>query len=385
MLVRAFDIPASTDDAFEDDDDNVHEGAIDALAAAGITSGCTADSYCPEDAVTRAQTASFLARSLDLPRQKPPDPFDGRLIFGSPGASFGLPEIWALDASRLPERILAGWMASPRLSPDGRTIALIDIEGSCGVNPNWRDCPWQLSIADFDGGNARRLSPDGLRVVANSWSGDGRRVWFATSDPDPFTLWWADVETGEVQEVASFPGGVNATWSGDGYAAIHSDDGSLWVTRPDGKVEATISAPHAGVTAWSPGNALAYVETDDTTDGIIVFDARDGSTSLVGSGADISHLAWSADGQMLAFLDYDGRTTRLSIIDPATSVASTFEVQDAGSGSLVWSPNGGEIALIRSIETGDEIVRQVWSVRVSDGAMWALSPPEIWAFEIDWR
>jgi len=55
---------------FRDDDGNVHEGSIEAIAAAGITKGCnppTNDRYCPHDPVTRGQMAAFLARALDLP------------------------------------------------------------------------------------------------------------------------------------------------------------------------------------------------------------------------------------------------------------------------------------------------------------------------------
>lgn len=54
---------------FADEDGNVHEGYIEAIAAAGITSGCstTAALYCPTDRISRAQMASFLARALDLP------------------------------------------------------------------------------------------------------------------------------------------------------------------------------------------------------------------------------------------------------------------------------------------------------------------------------
>jgi hypothetical protein len=39
---------------------------IEALAAAGITLGCTATQYCPNNSVTRAQMAAFLARALGL-------------------------------------------------------------------------------------------------------------------------------------------------------------------------------------------------------------------------------------------------------------------------------------------------------------------------------
>jgi hypothetical protein len=54
---------------FVDDDGNVHEGSIEPVAAAGITRGCNPPAnsrYCPDDAVTRGQMATFLSRSLDL-------------------------------------------------------------------------------------------------------------------------------------------------------------------------------------------------------------------------------------------------------------------------------------------------------------------------------
>ncbi len=54
---------------FVDDDDNVHEGYIEAIKAAGITSGCNPpinDKYCPSRGVTRGQMAAFLVRTLGL-------------------------------------------------------------------------------------------------------------------------------------------------------------------------------------------------------------------------------------------------------------------------------------------------------------------------------
>ncbi len=56
---------------FFDDDGNIHEGWIEALAAADITRGCGGkyeDEYCPSDDITRAQMAAFLVRALDLRR-----------------------------------------------------------------------------------------------------------------------------------------------------------------------------------------------------------------------------------------------------------------------------------------------------------------------------
>src|SRR5690606_8622253 len=52
-----------------DDDGNVHEAAIERLAALGITRGCNPPDntrFCPDDKVTRGQMAAFLVRTFDL-------------------------------------------------------------------------------------------------------------------------------------------------------------------------------------------------------------------------------------------------------------------------------------------------------------------------------
>jgi S-layer homology domain len=67
FLARALELPASSADRFDDDTGTAHEDAINRLAAAGITTGCTATRFCPTENVTRGQMASFLARGLNLP------------------------------------------------------------------------------------------------------------------------------------------------------------------------------------------------------------------------------------------------------------------------------------------------------------------------------
>ena len=67
FLVRALDLEPVDTNQF-DDVSGVHGPNIGALAANGITTGCTSDgtSFCPDTAVTRAQMATFLVRALDL-------------------------------------------------------------------------------------------------------------------------------------------------------------------------------------------------------------------------------------------------------------------------------------------------------------------------------
>lgn len=62
FLSSALGLPGSNQDAFVDDDGSPFESAIDALAGAGITNGCSASPprFCPDDVITREQMAAFL-------------------------------------------------------------------------------------------------------------------------------------------------------------------------------------------------------------------------------------------------------------------------------------------------------------------------------------
>jgi len=67
FLYRAFNLPWTSQDFFADDEGLVHEGAINRVAKAGISTGCSETAFCPADPVTRGQMASFLSRALALP------------------------------------------------------------------------------------------------------------------------------------------------------------------------------------------------------------------------------------------------------------------------------------------------------------------------------
>ena len=66
FLTRAFDLPSGSAAGFVDvAATHTHAASIDALAAAGVTTGCATGPlrYCPQKPVTRAQMATFLARA----------------------------------------------------------------------------------------------------------------------------------------------------------------------------------------------------------------------------------------------------------------------------------------------------------------------------------
>jgi hypothetical protein len=64
FLVRAFVLPTTDGDFFTDDEASAHEGDINAVAAAGVTTGCGGGQFCPTATVTRGQMAAFLHRAV---------------------------------------------------------------------------------------------------------------------------------------------------------------------------------------------------------------------------------------------------------------------------------------------------------------------------------
>ena len=66
FIRRALNLPASAVDAFTDDNGSTFEADINAIAAFGITKGKTATTFGPNDMVTRGQMAAFITRAFNL-------------------------------------------------------------------------------------------------------------------------------------------------------------------------------------------------------------------------------------------------------------------------------------------------------------------------------
>ena len=97
FLQRAFDLKDAESAGFDDTAGNFHESAIDALAAAGVTRGCSTDPllFCPSDTVTRAEAASFVSRSLQLAAPSGPTapaPATAQPTYQPPAASAAPPQ-----------------------------------------------------------------------------------------------------------------------------------------------------------------------------------------------------------------------------------------------------------------------------------------------------
>ncbi len=133
---------------FTDDNGNVHEGFIEAIAAEGITRGCNPplnDRYCPGSFVKRSQMAAFLVRALSLTDDGGKDWFTD-----DDGSTF---------------------------EADINKLAAAGITAGCNPPTNDRFCP---------DGNVNRGQMAAFLVRAYKYTDPGKGDWFTDDDGNTF-------------------------------------------------------------------------------------------------------------------------------------------------------------------------------------------------------
>ncbi|HEV8609906.1 MAG TPA: protein kinase [Thermoanaerobaculia bacterium] len=190
-----------------------------------------------------------------------------------------------------------GWISNPRVSPDGKLVAVID-------HPQRGDNLGRVLVFDADG--KKRL--DGPPAVTGlAWSRDGKEVWFTGNNLSAVTL------SGKVREVANFMG----------FATLHdvSRDGRALVSRNTWRREIVGLAP--GETAernltwldWSFPTALSddgkrvLFDEQNLPSYLAYLRETDGSPAvLLGQYHSID---LSPDGKWALVTDQDGREMTL--------------------------------------------------------------------------
>ena len=162
MLARAFDYPVSDQDRFTDDNGHIFEGAIQRIAAAGITVGCNPPAnnrFCPDQEIKRDQMATFLTRALHLTPNKPP----GRC------PTLRADDIWNTPVDQLPvhER------SSQYVSSIGSSAQMHPDFGS-GVWPPGSNSPIGIPYIEVPAGTPA------VDIIYTAYGGE--------SDPGPFPI-----------------------------------------------------------------------------------------------------------------------------------------------------------------------------------------------------
>jgi len=185
FLVRAFHLPPSTTDYFTDDAGSIFEPTINALAQAGITVGCEAQAFCPSQAVSRAEMATFLTRAIPLPIPLLHDTLLFALPFSGVCDPLQVSCQKTIDYRRLDEYLInEGWFYSGSFAPGDQ---LLFEESSFTVTMN--NAPVALNVGPnvTSGGTTRRsytatigaLDP-GTYVFKGQWTWDGQVLYTTT-------------------------------------------------------------------------------------------------------------------------------------------------------------------------------------------------------------
>lgn len=365
FLTRAFAFEAAPAAGFTDTGGNLHAARIDALAAAGIAGDCATDPlrYCPREAVTRAQMATFLARALGLaPLIEIVAPAPSRLAYTQ--VSGPVSSVIVVDADGSGSRSLAVGGSGPIWSPDGARILyrgvpwpnqgiwpsevslwLVDMDGSNrrqvaigGPYPVWSPDSTRVLyrdggssgdwwVVDVDGMNRRRLGPDAV------WSPDGSRIVYSGSDG----LFVTDVAGGSSWRVAD-AGSTPRSWPSD-TEIFYTRAEALWVVGVDGSnrrrlgtgLDSASLSPDATRIAWNGEDGGVWVMNIDGS----------GRQRLTQDGW---RPVWAPDGSRLfaTFHDTEGWPLGLEVVDMDGSVLA--EIYPGGVFDPVWLPDSRSVA-----------------------------------------
>jgi TolB protein len=184
-----------------------------------------------------------------------------------------------------------------RPSPDGERIAFdSDRDGERGVY-----------VANADGQNVKRISGDGFAAIP-SWSPDGGTLAFVRAEPGRpkvWNLWTADVSTGRMRRLTSYPFGQpwGGSWFPDGRRIAYSHETNLIVmdleTGRQRVYESPLPRRLVRTPAVSPDGTRVMFQV--YRDGTWLLELGDGSMRKVLSDPSAEEYTWSPDGQRVAY------------------------------------------------------------------------------------
>ncbi len=265
--------------------------------------------------------------------------------------------MWRVPITPGSPRPVAGLHAvDSRWSPDGSTILYDD--GS------------DLYVANADGSNPRKVKGLPGRVFHFQWAPDGRRIRFARFDQSgrSLAMWEADLAAGTSRALLpNWPRSIStwpAHWTPDGNYFLFTgfDGGSrdIWAMRePQGTLRRVNPQP-VRITA----GPINFYQPTPSRDGKSVFaigqqlrgqlvryDKNSQQCLPFAGGISADHVAFSRDGQWMAYVSYPEGTLVRSRVDGSERRQLTFPPMRAWHPQ--WSPDGTQLAFQASKAVGE--------------------------------
>jgi outer membrane protein assembly factor BamB len=319
---------------------NTHAGAIGAIQHAGITEGCAPGRFCPNDPVTRAQMATFLARALDLSGGSVSQFSDVR------AGHTHAPGIGAVAADGITRGCASG-LFCPN-DPVTRDQMATFIARGLDLDRGLDGCPAVGATTNVRFGAAAR----GLPLSAGERIGD--KVYAFSLDLTPARITEFDLQTGQPGRTVEIPQGTR-TW------ATHVLDDKLYFgmwrrgTEPENLYEFDPATGQVTQIATIDTGGEFWSLTSDGEHTLYAGTARAGRVTRIdlqatpdqrvsnltfsqppgASGAHVTTLEY-ADGQL--YIGLGRKAPRLAVYDLDTGVTEHVAlppaIQDVQSGGI---------------------------------------------------
>ncbi len=368
FLTRAFFLHPGPEAGFVDTAGNSQLESINALAQANITRGCSINppKYCPDQPVTRAEMATFLARALKLIPlppgvQKPTI----RIAYTRQHTA----NYWGIGSRHGGEtRMALGDTANFFVADPGNTFTLLS-DTATPHAPAWSPDGSQIAVASdaslhvvkVDGANRKQLTSDyGIDHVA--WSPDGEQIVYTLYG----RMYVIDGDGANQRELTD-QYGKYPIWSPDGTHISFIFNGTIYTIDKDGSNLDQINSDIWGHDlAWSPdGTQVAYSHKDK----IYVMEA-DGSNIEQLSGNSDNYLdsrpVWSTDGTRIAFIrhhtddphSFDREVRPVGIFAMEADGGNIKQLTDNPHGDTdpAWSEDSSRIAFSRHDGVGGHTI-----------------------------
>jgi Tol biopolymer transport system component len=260
----------------------------------------------PSSAGSRTKVLSTTAGDA-APRISP----DGRRIAVASSRS-GWREIWVCDGdgSNLLQLTALGRSStgSPQWSPDGRSIAF----------DTRLDEQSDVYVIGADGGPPRRLTDDPADDHVPSWSRDGRWVYFASNRTGQDQIWKMPAGGGDAVQVTR-QGGLAAFESVDGKYLYYAKDDppGVWRVPVAGGEEESV-VPGVNRWRWAPGEKGIYFSEPEGDGGVIKFlsfATRRTTRVAAMERPPALGLAVSPDERWLLYAQVDVETTNIFLVE----------------------------------------------------------------------
>ena len=230
----------------------------------------------------------------------------GALVFIPGGPTFELTLAWVNRSGQMePLRQALGLNGMPRLSPDGRQVAMIMTgQGSSGGD---------VWVRDLDRDLDSRLTVTGPNLYP-IWTQDGTRVTFASSRGGRYRVFWQPVDTSGTADLLLEGEGhfYPSSWSvGDESLVYYMSPGlidrDLGVMSKDGNPQAFLATEfNERAPRLSPdGRWVAYVSDQSGEDQVYVRTFPDSEQMLQVSTQGGTEPVWSRDGRELFYRNGD--------------------------------------------------------------------------------